>query len=108
MVRPVRLRISECPRRTARRSAGEDEHLNLCVYVDDGRLYWDPTKLACEAAALDRKALFERFSVKYGDVDPKEDFFLGASVVIQNHVFIIDDMDEFTLKFMEGNTRCVV
>ena len=49
------------------------------LYVDDGRQYWDPTDAARAAAKSDYDKCNGRFKVKFGEVDPKEDYFLGAS-----------------------------
>jgi hypothetical protein len=49
------------------------------AHVDDGRLYYDPTKEACEEAARDRERLTKEFGIEFKAIDPEEDYFLGAN-----------------------------
>ena len=49
------------------------------VYVDDVRMYWDTSDAACVAAAEDQKKIYDRHQIKWGAVDPPEDYFLGAN-----------------------------
>ena len=49
------------------------------VYVDDVRMYWDTSDAACAAAAEDQKKVYDRHQIKWGAVDPPDDYFLGAN-----------------------------
>ena len=49
------------------------------VYVDDVRMYWDTSDAACAAAAEDQKKVYDRHKIKWGAVDPPDDYFLGAN-----------------------------
>ena len=49
------------------------------VYVDDVRTFWDTPKEVCDAAEEDQKLLSARHRIKWGAVDPAEDYFLGAN-----------------------------
>ena len=49
------------------------------VYVDDARLNWDTGKAACTKAIEQQTLLKKRFNIKFGEVDPDEDYFLGAN-----------------------------
>ena len=72
------------------------------VYVDDIRQYWDTPEEVCAAAEEDQKLLYERHKIKWGAVDPKEDYFLGANrysnesrdLVLVTATTYIDAMDE--------------
>ena len=58
---------------------GEDSRVTMPLYVDDGRLYWDPTPAACEAVSADKLRLKNRFGIEFGEDDPASDYFLGAN-----------------------------
>ena len=59
--------------------SGDDSRVTMPLYVDDGRLYWDPTPAACEAVSADKLRLTERFGIEFGEDDPASDYFLGAN-----------------------------
>jgi len=62
------------------RTVGSDEdRVTMPIYVDDGRLIWDPTPAARTAAKEDIAKLTGRFDIKFGDEDPIDDYFLGAN-----------------------------
>jgi hypothetical protein len=53
--------------------------VTYALYVDDARLYNDPTPAARELARRVQSRLKERFEIKFGETNPKEDYFLGAN-----------------------------
>jgi len=55
--------------------------VTYALYVDDARLYNDPTPAARELAGRVQSRLKERFEIKFGETNPKEDYFLGANRV---------------------------
>ena len=55
------------------------EYVVTNVYVDDVRQYWDTGKDACAGADADQQMLHARHKIKWGAVDPQEDYFLGAN-----------------------------
>jgi hypothetical protein len=55
--------------------------VTYALYVDDARLYNDPTPAARELAGRVQSRLKERFDIKFGETNPKEDYFLGANRV---------------------------
>ena len=57
----------------------KQDRLTTILYVDDGRMYWDPTPDAEKAAKIDLEKLNKRFGVKTQEVDQPEDYFLGAN-----------------------------
>ena len=59
--------------------ATDDGHVSFLVYVDDIRGYWDADKSSCAAGEQACDKLSKRFNIKFGEVDPAEDFFLGAN-----------------------------
>ena len=61
------------------------------IYVDDGRIYNDPTKEALDEAKIDRERLNKEFGIEF-KVDPKQDYFLGANRIGS------DDRSKCTLK----------
>ena len=81
---------------------GPDEGTNLLVYVDDVRLNWDTDKAACAKAIEQQTMLKKKFNIMFGEVDPDEDYFLGANravnkardVVIVRATTYIDSMHE--------------
>ena len=58
---------------------GEGDRVVTNIYVDDVRSFWDPAPEACEAAKEDQELLHARHRIKWGAVDPPEDYFLGAN-----------------------------
>ena len=44
------------------------------LYVDDGRLYWDPTPEANAAVSADKLRLQDRFGIEFGEDDPSSDY----------------------------------
>ena len=58
---------------------GEDSRVTMPLYVDDSRLYWDPTPAACEAVSADKLRLKNRFGIEFGEDEPASDYFLGAN-----------------------------
>ena len=61
------------------KSTTDGSRCNFPLYVDDGRHYHDSTPAGRKMFESDKKALSARFSMKWGDVNPKEDYFLGAN-----------------------------
>jgi len=59
--------------------SGKDSYLTMPIYVDDGRLLYDPTEAACAEAKADRERLTGEFGIEFKSIDPKEDYFLGAN-----------------------------
>jgi len=51
------------------------------LYVDDGRLYYDPAKSSVAAAMEDKERLTKRFGIEFTGTDPPSDYFLGANRV---------------------------
>ena len=49
------------------------------IYVDDGRVYYSDTEAAKSAGAEIRDKLKARFGAKFSELDPIEDYFLGAN-----------------------------
>ena len=70
----------------------DDSYLTLPIYVDDGRIYYDPTDAACTEAQADRDRLTKRFGIEFKAIDPKSDYFLGANRISS------DDRGSCTLK----------
>ena len=56
-----------------------DSYVTLPIYVDDGRIYYDPSTEATSEAARDRERLHKRFGIEFKAIDPKDDYFLGAN-----------------------------
>ena len=78
------LGMDRCPHDPCMYSKVVDEdgsHITCPLYVDDGRQYFDATPAAVARAEMDRALLTERFGVKFGPIDPPEDYFLGANRV---------------------------
>ena len=76
------LTFSRCPHDPcvfSRRVAEDGSVITMPIYVDDGRFHFDPTKEAMKSANEDMEAMAKRFKVKYGPLDPPEDYFLGAN-----------------------------
>ena len=61
--------------------APTDSYVTCPLYVDDGRLYYDPSNDAVAEAAEDRARLTKRFGIEFKAIDPKTDYFLGANRV---------------------------
>ena len=57
----------------------DDSYITCPIYVDDGRLKYDPTAEAKAEAARDMKRMSEEFGIEFKAIDPKNDFFLGAN-----------------------------
>ena len=55
--------------------------VTYALYVDDARLYDNPTPAARELAGRVQSWLKERFEIKFGETTPKEDYFLGSNRV---------------------------
>ena len=51
------------------------------LYVDDGRYYYDSKGKASSTALEDMAAFAKKFEVKYGEIDPLEDWFLSSNRV---------------------------
>ena len=62
------------------------------LYVDDGRIYNDPTKEAYAEAERDSDQLTKEFGIEFKEIDPKSDYFLGANRIAS------DDRSSCTLK----------
>ena len=60
--------------------AGDDEHVNMSLYVDDGKLYCDPTKAAREEADRIQNKLKSRWDVKFQERNQFETFMLSANI----------------------------
>ncbi len=76
------LYYSRCPHDPCvfnRKVAEDNSNVTMPIYVDDGRVHYDPTEHAERAANADMDALGKRFKVKYGPLDSTEDYFLGAN-----------------------------
>ena len=56
-----------------------DSYVTLPIYVDDGRIYYDPSAEATSEATRDRERLHQRFGIEFKAIDPKDDYFLGAN-----------------------------
>jgi hypothetical protein len=82
-------------------------YVTLPIYVDDGQIYNDPTEEACAEVAEDRKRLNKEFGIEFKEIDPKDDYFLGANRRVSDDrascaltaTTYIDDMAE---TFMPG------
>ena len=61
------------------KEVGPDERVSGPLYVDDGRLYCDPTPKAREESKRIREDLTEKFDIEWGEVNPEEDQFLGGN-----------------------------
>ena len=57
---------------------GNASRVTIPLYVDDGRLYWDPTSEANAIVNADKLRLKNRFGIEFGEDDPSSDYFLGA------------------------------
>ena len=58
---------------------GDDEQrVTTTLYVDDGRAFNAPFAPARAQAKRDWKTLSDKFLVKFGEPQPKDDYFLGA------------------------------
>jgi len=55
--------------------------VTYALYVDDARLYNNPTPAARELAGRVQSRLKERFEIKFGETNPEEDYFLGANCI---------------------------
>ena len=61
------------------KSLPDGSQITMPLYVDDGRYYFNSTK-ACESVAnQDMERFSKRFEVKFQDVDPVDDYFLGGN-----------------------------
>ena len=49
----------------------DDSYVTMPIYVDDGRIYNDPTKEACAEAKRDRERLTKEFGIEFKEIDPK-------------------------------------
>ena len=49
---------------------GGESRVTMPLYVDDGRLYWDPTPEASKAVTADKLRLKNRFGIEFGEDDP--------------------------------------
>ena len=59
--------------------AATDSYVTLPIYVDDGRVYFDPSKDATAEAKRDRDRLTKEFGIEFKEIDPENDYFLGAN-----------------------------
>ena len=57
----------------------ETERVTLPLYVDDGRIYCDPTPVARKMRDAVRDKLTSKYEVRCGEINPKNDMFLGAN-----------------------------
>jgi len=57
------------------KSTEDGSRVTMPLYVDDGRCYWDDTSQARQASEADRGKFKEAFKIKFGEVDPLEDWF---------------------------------
>ena len=57
----------------------DDSYVTMPLYVDDGRIYSDPTEEACAEAKRDRERLTKEFGIEFKETDPRSDYFLGAN-----------------------------
>ena len=55
------------------------EQVNMGCYVDDWRLYYDPTPGAKTEGEYVHRRLGERFKIDFREVDPANDFLLGSN-----------------------------
>ncbi|MDC0526059.1 reverse transcriptase domain-containing protein, partial [bacterium] len=55
--------------------------VNNTLYVDDGRLSWDPGKAAADKAAEVKTKLSKAYGITFGKDDPEETHFLGANII---------------------------
>jgi hypothetical protein len=69
-----------------------DDSVTMPLYVDDGRIYNDPTKEAYAEAERDSDQLTKEFGIEFKEIDPKSDYFLGANRIAS------DDRSSCTLK----------
>ena len=49
---------------------GDASRVTMPLYVDDGRLYWDPTPEVNAAVSADKLCLKDRFGIEFGEDDP--------------------------------------
>ena len=52
----------------------DDSYVTCPIYVDDGRLYYDPTDEACSEAERDRARLSKEFGIEFKAIDPVDDY----------------------------------
>ena len=74
--------FGRCPQEPCIYSKSVDDagsRVTMPLYVDDGRLYWDPTEAACAAKDADKERMAKRFGIEFGEENPASDFFLGAN-----------------------------
>ena len=57
--------------------------VNKTIYVDDGRLAWDPAPPAEQKARDVQKKLRDRYGIEFGEDDPESTHFLGANILTE-------------------------
>ena len=57
----------------------DGSRVTMPLYVDDGRWYFDDTVEAKPTAEKDMEAFGKKFEVRFNDVNPREDYFLGGN-----------------------------
>ena len=57
----------------------DDAYITCPIYVDDGRLKYDPSDEAVAEAHEDMQRMKDEFGIEFKAIDPKEDYFLGAN-----------------------------
>ena len=68
-----------------------EDVVTLAMYVDDWRIYWDPSPTATAEAKWARDRLTEKFKIQWKEPDPETDFFLGSNRLAY-------DLDSATLR----------
>ena len=85
---PAGCEFGRCPQEPCVYSKAPDGDVSRVVmplYVDDGRLYWDPTPEANAVVSADKLGLKNRFGIEFGEDDPSSDYFLGGNRQSSRH-----------------------
>ena len=59
----------------------DDERVNMSLYVDDGKLYIDPTEAARAEGERIRKKIESRWNIKFQETNQKETYMLSANIL---------------------------
>ena len=63
----------------SREDADSKSRVTLPLYVDDGKVFYDSGKAGEACGQDDMARLTKEFDIKFGKVDPVEDYFLGSN-----------------------------
>ena len=63
------------------KTTGRGSLITMPVYVDDGKIFNDPTTDAREEVERIKTEYKSRFEVKFGEVNPKEAYFLSKDII---------------------------